>query len=606
MELVNYRFSLDMKKSGVQRVLQGFTTGDGMLRRLTINLKNNGETVNLDESYSASMYILPEGATESTINACTIVNDTIVYDVEKNDVANTGTTKMQLQIITSSGVTYCPQFALEVNANLFEDGDAYAAKFSELELALAQALYVYRHRIVSVDLADDGTFTVTYGDGTTYVSDTLKEFMNYWEDKIKKYESWMAQNVDAGLYDEDFNLIASWDALVSSGNVVVSGTESNVIVDSSTITDATYPDAYYLYIPDTVVRIDSAGFTQNNCKYIHIPSTVSYIGTYAFYKSTNLKEINIPSSIGYIADGMFCGCTSLSICKWNPNSPTYIGDYAFAGTAFTSYPFSDISLELNAGAFSGCTSMTSIDLDNVSLLYNYSDYIASGYRKGVFSNCTSLTSISNFGTNNEIEILGGSSMPGAFYGCTSLASVEVGENVVMSTNEDYPSSGIPKYTFMNCTSLAEATIPLCMISGDIGDYYTFYGCSSLETINVVGYGYLDVQSSGVITRTTPSILGTIARAADNPPIVTFEMDENVSVDSVSAAFNGFTSLTSLTINWNATPTISSYAFANCTAIDDITVPSDVASVDDDSFLNVAHITYAGALDTSNWGALSYN
>lgn len=592
MELVNYRFSLDMKKSGVQRVLQGFTTGDGMLRRLTINLKNNGETVNLDESYSASMYILPEGATESTINACTIVNDTIVYDVEKNDVANTGTTKMQLQIITSSGVTYCPQFALEVNANLFEDGDAYAAKFSELELALAQALYVYRHRIVSVDLADDGTFTVTYGDGTTYESETIKDFMARWEVRFTRYEKWMAQNVDGGLYDENFTLLASWDALVSGGYITL---YNSYTISGHNITDTTFPDAYYLFIPDTITTVNN--LRACNCYYIHMPETVTALTVGSFSGCTNLEEINIPVRVTKIPKQCFSGCTNLHLLNGG-GDVTIFDEDSFTGTGVKSFPLdicASSGISLYQGAFYGCTSLKKVDLDNVTIIFNRRHH----YIRGVFAHCTALTEIENFGTNNAIEVYG----MGNFQNCTSLTSVTIGENVTFNSSSVINTNYIARRTFANCTSLVSATVPLAAVN-DTFSFYTFEGCSALEEIAVKGIGTLYDEVNN--TTITPTGLGGIAYAADNPPIVTFEMDENVTVDSVRGAFNGFTSLTSLTINWNATPTILFYAFANCTAIDDITVPSDVASVDDDSFLNVAHITYAGALDTSNWGALSYN
>ena len=73
--------------------------------------------------------------------------------------------------------------------------------------------------------------------------------------------------------------------------------------------------------------------TSNNklitgCKNTTIPSSVTSIGSYAFYKCTELTSITIPNSVMWIGDYAFYKCTELTSITIG-NSVEDIGDYAF-------------------------------------------------------------------------------------------------------------------------------------------------------------------------------------------------------------------------------------------------------------------------------------
>ena len=59
-----------------------------------------------------------------------------------------------------------------------------------------------------------------------------------------------------------------------------------------------------------------------------IPSSITSIGNYTFYKCSSLTSIEIPNGVTSIGSGAFYNCSSLTSIEI-PNSVTSIGGYAF-------------------------------------------------------------------------------------------------------------------------------------------------------------------------------------------------------------------------------------------------------------------------------------
>ena len=180
MERIVYRKTLDVHKNGVQFMLQGFETADKMSRRIEISLMASGDTIDLPlEQIKAIMYVTTPGATEPSINNCTIKDNTIIYDVLPITVA--GITEMRLKLIETdvkgaTSVLATPRFATEVSESDVDDESAtQTPTFTALEDAIAQAQGVYASRLTSIELDADCVFRANYADGTVYESDVLKE-----------------------------------------------------------------------------------------------------------------------------------------------------------------------------------------------------------------------------------------------------------------------------------------------------------------------------------------------------------------------------------------------------------------------------------------------
>ena len=181
MERITYRITLDTHKNGIQRTLQGLIVGDNMSRRISVNLTAGGDTYEIPfDHVTALMYVLRPTDSEPSINACTIEDNTIIYDILPSDLAIEGITEMQLKLIEGNvngarKVLNSPRFALEITEGTDDEGIVQTASFTALEKAVAQAKDVYDARLLGIEIADDCMFRAVYADGTVYENDSLNQ-----------------------------------------------------------------------------------------------------------------------------------------------------------------------------------------------------------------------------------------------------------------------------------------------------------------------------------------------------------------------------------------------------------------------------------------------
>ena len=97
---------------------------------------------------------------------------------------------------------------------------------------------------------------------------------------------------------------------------------------------------------------------------VTIPSTVTSIGQYAFFKCIRLTSIDIPSSVTSMGSGAFSGCSGLTSVTIS-NSVTSIGSSAFYGcSGLTSVTIPNSVTSIGSSAFSGCSGLTSVTIPN--------------------------------------------------------------------------------------------------------------------------------------------------------------------------------------------------------------------------------------------------
>ncbi len=206
-------------------------------------------------------------------------------------------------------------------------------------------------------------------------------------------------NFEAGLYDEDDNLLMSWDEIVE--------TYSDAFDESSIVgsVDEYLSGISYLaelsgklVIDGSITSINTNAFKDcYSLTSITIPDSVTSIGFCAFAGCDSLTSITIPDSVTSIGESAFSNCSSLTSITI-PDSVISIGDLAFNSCySLASVTIPDSVTSIGGGTFLWCTSLASVIIPNsVTSIGN-----------SAFAYCTSLTSILYVGTEeqwNSIEI----------------------------------------------------------------------------------------------------------------------------------------------------------------------------------------------------------
>ena len=193
-------------------------------------------------------------------------------------------------------------------------------------------------------------------------------------------------------------------------------------------------------IPISVMKIGAWAFSGcNGLTSVTLGNGIMSIGDYAFSYCSKLENIEIPDSITSIGNSAFYGCSGLT-SLWIPAGVTSIG----------------------MGAFGGCNSLESITVCNSNRTYHSA------------GNCLieTATKLLLAGCNNSVIPANGSVTSigdYAFYGCSSLTSIELPESL----------TSIREGAFYDCSGLTSISIPASVTV--IGDS-AFRDFSSLREI----------------------------------------------------------------------------------------------------------------------------
>lgn len=186
-----------------------------------------------------------------------------------------------------------------------------------------------------------------------------------------------------------------------------------------------------------------------------LPSGLTTIENYAFWKCSLLSSISIPSSVTSIGQGAFAQCSSLTSISL-PAGITSIGTQMFSMcTSLTSIEIPSSLTSIEDNAFSLCKSLVSVNIPSG----------VSSIGTCAFQHCESLTSISLPSSVTNIGLL-------AFADCKSLSSINFSEGIIVIGNQ----------AFSSCQSLTSITLPSSVER--IGTS-AFSGCSSLTSVSIL-------------------------------------------------------------------------------------------------------------------------
>lgn len=275
------------------------------------------------------------------------------------------------------------------------------------------------------------------------------------------------------------------------------------------------------FIPDGVLSIGYYAFTGCTMETIAIPSTVTYIDSYAFSLMSKLTSIVIPESVTEIAHNAFSFSTKLADVVL-PSSLTTIGDRAFEMTSIRSiiipeeisslgqqvFPDSLQEVTWNAKSCSGQSKI----FDNQALkLFTFGNQVSHIpgnllYQQTSLSEITVPQSVVTCGDNwmsqSSVKILHWNAID-----CQSCNHGAVGLTELIFSNQ---VEAIPAYIGYGCSDLTNVIIPESATS--IGDYaFANTGITELiipTSVQSIGQAALPSQLEKlVLNSTVPPTLG---------------------------------------------------------------------------------------------------
>ena len=374
-----------------------------------------------------------------------------------------------------------------------------------------------------------------------------------------------------------------------------------------------------------------------------LPSYITKINQYAFYRCTGLTSVTIPDSVTSISSSAFSGCKGLTSVTIG-ESVTSIGWGAFSGcSGLTSVTIPNSVTSIGSSSFWGCTGLTSIIVDEGNTKYHSagnclietatktllsgcktseipSDGSVTSIGDDAFRNCSGLTSIT---IPDSVMSIGMS----AFHGCIGLTSVTIGNSV----------TSIGSWAFEGCTGLTSVTIgnsvtnigkdafyntawynnqpdglvyagkvaykykgtmpsntSIVLKEGTLGIAdYAFEGCSGLTSVtipdSVTSVGYAAFSGcTGLIKIIGPSdAVSAVAKQCDSKAITEIVLTSGTSISD--SAFRDCTILTTVTIPDSVT-SIGGSAFSSCTGLTSVTIGNGVTSIGNYAFRDCTGLT----------------
>ena len=284
------------------------------------------------------------------------------------------------------------------------------------------------------------------------------------------------------------------------------------------------------------------------------------------FRSTNLTSVVIPDSVTDIRKYAFSGCSSLTSVVI-PDSVTNIGDSAFYNTPWYKSYSADTSHQ----------SGNIIYINNVAYQPTSTDITSCTFKEGTvgiagsaFSGCTSLSSVDIPDSVTSIN-------EDVFYRCTSLTSVTIGSGVTSIKNS----------VFRECSSLTSIVIPdsVTGISSNV-----FSDCSSLTSVTIgSGFTSIGVASFTGCGQFTLTINSNIPeKAFSNSSVKSVTIGNGVTTIGLSA-FSGCTGLTTVTIG-NSVTSIGESAFQRCSGLTSVDIPNSVTTIGDYAFYQCTSLT----------------
>lgn len=311
-----------------------------------------------------------------------------------------------------------------------------------------------------------------------------------------------------------------------------------------------------------------------------VPNSVTNIGIYAFFGSSNLASVALSTNVDTIENYAVYNCPGLAAIAVNTNNQWYssVAGVLFdknqdtliafpAGNAAASYTMPNVVTNIGMEAFYGCQKLTNVTIGtNVVVVGD-----------AAFDYCTALEGII---FPNSVAVISGD----AFAECRALASIAIGTGV---TNIMYQA-------FIGCSSIAAITVA----AGNPA----FSGVGGVLFDKNQALLVLYPPASSAVSYVVPGTVTNIMADAfmDSYNLASVTLDSNLQSLGDSAFQNCF-NLTSIAIP-NSVTSLGNFVFYQCVSLTNVIVGS---GLNDIGFQVFAYCySLAGAYFTTNAPAMN--
>lgn len=288
-------------------------------------------------------------------------------------------------------------------------------------------------------------------------------------------------------------------SVASIGNYVFRGCPALLVVEAGNTNYSSLNGILYNATKTTLIQCPTslAGT-------ITIPSSVTTIGTQAFYDCTLISQVTIPSSVTNINSGAFNNCTELTTATLPAGLLTLGASAFFNCSKLTQAYIPPLVTVINSQAFYNCTSLTQVSIPasvttiGANAFYNCPAPFTVNASNNYFSSVSGVL----FNKSKTTLIQCPTSQSGAYNIPATVTTIanDAFNNCGNITKVDMASGmlSIGNNAFYNCKAITQVSLPASITS--IGTN-AFYNCTALSSI----YAYWTTP----VSLTSANIFGNV-------------------------------------------------------------------------------------------------